>query len=403
MTGTKEPLSIAGREVAAHLRERIPALTRRVVARLVADLPVYAQLPREEVGGDIAGIVQHNLRLFAVVLDRRRPVDDAELAAQRDSAAQRAEEGVPLDAILAAYQIGVAMSWAEVSAGAGPDDLAHVQETVRHVLDFERRVLGAVSAAYLEVRRILDSEEHSGRHALLTALLSGYGLDELTGPRPAARYVAMTLALTRHPDEGCGGPGAAVATRRKVRRVRATLDRFAGEPTLTALDGSGGTALLPVAADPPWEALRELVAAAGRAAGTTVTAAASVVDPAGVPAAVAQGAEIVELVARTGRPPGLYRLADVLLDYQLSRPSEALTGLADLLAPLAAKPDLLRTLEEYLRHGLNRRATAAALHVQPNTVDYRLRRITALTGVSPTRPTDLPHLTAALVARRTAR
>ncbi|MFD0537227.1 hypothetical protein ACFQY7_29270 [Actinomadura luteofluorescens] len=59
--------------MAAHLRVRAPLLTRRVVARLLAELPVYAELPQEEVAGDIAGIVQHSLRQFADVLERRRP------------------------------------------------------------------------------------------------------------------------------------------------------------------------------------------------------------------------------------------------------------------------------------------------------------------------------------------
>jgi len=108
----------------------------------------------------------------------------------------------------------------------------------------------------------------------------------------------------------------------------------------------------------------------------------------------------VERVQRTVRPPGLYRLSDVLLDYQLSRPGEALTALARILRPLEAKPELLQTLETYLREDLDRRLTAAALHVHPNTVDYRIRRITQLIGLSPARAADLPRINAALVARR---
>jgi DNA-binding PucR family transcriptional regulator len=131
-----------------------------------------------------------------------------------------------------------------------------------------------------------------------------------------------------------------------------------------------------------------------------ITAAAAVAPPSGVAAAATQNAEIVDLVARTDRAPGLYRRADVLLDYQLSRPSEALTALARLLLPLEAKPELLQTLETYLRQDLDRRRTAASLHVHPNTVDYRIRRITQLIGLSPARAADLPRINAALVARR---
>uniref|UniRef100_UPI003F84E5CD helix-turn-helix domain-containing protein n=1 Tax=Actinosynnema sp. TaxID=1872144 RepID=UPI003F84E5CD len=59
-----------------------------------------------------------------------------------------------------------------------------------------------------------------------------------------------------------------------------------------------------------------------------------------------------------------------------------------------------RTLEVHLALDLDRRATAARLHLHPNTVDYRLRRIHRLTGLSPTRPQDCRSLAAALVARR---
>ncbi|MFC4884272.1 PucR family transcriptional regulator [Streptomyces beijiangensis] len=399
--GAGTHLRIGGRPVGPYLRARSPALARQVVERLLAELPVYAGLPREEVAGDIADIVQHNLRLFADVVEHRRPATDAELDQQRDSAAQRAEEGVPLDAILTAYQLGTAMCWEEISADAGPGDLADVQAAVAHIMVLQRQLTSAVSAAYLEARQILDSQEHGGRHALLAALLTGDGPGLLrAGPRPAALYAAFTFAFGAHPDETEPGPGSRIATRRKIRRVRAALDRYAGEPALTALDGEGGTVLLPVAATPPWDELCALVEGAAGSAAVPVTAAADVVEPAAVPDAVARTAEIVAVVRSTGRGPGLYRLTDVLLDYQLSRPSAARDGLAKLLGPLECKPELLHTLETFLGCGLDRRTAAAVLHIHPNTVDYRIRRIAGLTGLSPARPADLQHLNAALVARR---
>ncbi|GLY83228.1 PucR family transcriptional regulator [Actinoallomurus iriomotensis] len=395
------PLRIAGRPVAGYLRARVPSLTRRVVDRLRADLPVYAELPAEEVTGDIADIVQHNLRLFADVLERRAEADDHRFAVQRDSAAQRAEEGVPLDAILSAYLLGAEMGWNEISAGAEPSDLADLQETLAHLLAFQRRLVSEVSAAYLETSQVLDVQQHRDRHSLMAALLAGDPPPSYpAGARPSPLYVVMTLALGRHPDESRPGSRTRVAARRKIRRVQSTFDHFAGEPALTALDGSGGTALLPVGVPPAWEDLCALVARAARAADVPVTAAASVVEPGAVPAAVAQNTEIVELVTRTGRTPGLYRLSDVLLDYQLSRPGEALTALACLLRPLEPKPELLQTLETYLQQDLDRRRTATALHVHPNTVDYRIRRITQLIGLSPARAADLPRINAALIARR---
>lgn len=400
MTRDKPPLRIGGRAVAPQLRAAVPPLTRRVVARLLSELPVYAELPPEEVAGDIDRIVQDSLRAFADVIDRRRLPGPDGLAAQRESAAQRAEEGVPLDAILTAYQIGTTMCWEEIAARSAPADHDDLCELMLLLLGLQRELIATVSGAYLEARQILDSQEHGGRHALLSALVAGDRLDRFTEPRPAAWYIVLTLAFARHADEADRGRRGGVAARRKIHRVRAALDAFAGEPSLTALDATGGTALLPVVTPPPWDELCKLVDGAAESAGIEVTAAAAVSDPAGIPAAVDQTAQIVQIARAGARPPGLYRLADVLLDYQLSRPGDALPELAALLDPVDGKPDLLRTLQEYLHRDLDRRGTAAALHIHPNTLAYRIRRVTELTGLSPARPSDLQLIQAALVARR---
>lgn len=398
-TAGRAPLVIGGRPVAADLRALAPDLSRRVLARLLDELPVYANLPGEEVAGDIAEIVQHSVRMFADAIEARRVPDETELAAQRRSAQRRAEEGVPLDAILAAYQLGIAMVWSQVSAGAKPDDHADLREVLEMLLEIQRRILCSVTDSYLAARRTIDSEEHSGRHALMAALLSGAEPDGTV--RAAPRYAVLTLRLERHPDEDAAAPG--VAARRKIRRVREALDAFSQQPCLTAFRSDRGTVLMPMDDDGAaldHEALRALIDDAAEAAGAPLTAAVAIADAADVPAAVAHTAEIVDLVRATGRRPGLYRLADVLLDYQLSRPSAALPALAARLEPVAEKPELLSTLQTYLDLDRDRRAAANALHVHPNTVDYRLRRISELTGLSAHRTEDVGELHASLVARQ---
>jgi DNA-binding PucR family transcriptional regulator len=87
----------------------------------------------------------------------------------------------------------------------------------------------------------------------------------------------------------------------------------------------------------------------------------------------------------------------VLVEYQLTRPSAARARLAGLLDPIDA--DLLSTLRAYVDNGLSRQRAARLLHVHPNTVDYRLRKIAVQTGLDATRPADLPRIAAALAAR----
>jgi sugar diacid utilization regulator len=57
--------------------------------------------------------------------------------------------------------------------------------------------------------------------------------------------------------------------------------------------------------------------------------------------------------------------------------------------PLAeAGTTVLETLETYLSQGSSIEATARALFVHPNTVRYRLKRVSEATGLSPTSPRD---------------
>ncbi|MFC4603267.1 PucR family transcriptional regulator [Rhodococcus kronopolitis] len=399
-----QPLRIAGRPVANWLNSVAADLTARVLAGLVDELPIYRALPREEVNGEIAAIIQYNMELFATLVRERRDAFDSELVEQRNSAARRAEEGVPLDAILHAYHAGIGAASKELFEGAGPEDMDDVQVVMGMVLDYLRRLTIAVSAAYLEERQIMDSQENSGRRSLMSALVSGEPVDAVvrrTGLRVAPHYLALSLAIDETSDERGYGVSGTVAGRRKLRRLQAELDRITGEPALTVVDSSGGTALIPCPSSPPdWEELRQMIDQARVVVGADLRVAGAVATPDNVPAAVHETSEIIALVARSGRGPGLYRLADVLLEYQLSRPSPAHVELARLLEPLAAKPELMQTLEAYVASGLNRRATAATLHVHANTVDYRMRRVFELTGLNPSDPADLPQVGAALVAKR---
>jgi hypothetical protein len=115
------------------------------------------------------------------------------------------------------------------------------------------------------------------------------------------------------------------------------------------------------------------------------------------------GDRAVDVATIAGRGPGVYRLDDVLLEYQLTRPGPARDRLASAVAPLATRPELRETLEAYLEHGLDRQRTARSLHLHPNTVDYRIRKIGVLTGLDATRAGDVVRVRAALAAWRATR
>ena len=92
-------------------------------------------------------------------------------------------------------------------------------------------------------------------------------------------------------------------------------------------------------------------------------------------------------------------------------PERALAGdpvahrrlVATAVEPLAAAGgELLTTLEAFLESGSALEACARALFVHPNTVRYRLRRVTELTGLRPADPRDALVLRFGVLAARLA-
>ncbi|MGW1141449.1 PucR family transcriptional regulator, partial [Streptomyces zhihengii] len=177
------------------------------------------------------------------------------------------------------------------------------------------------------------------------------------------------------------------------RLVQSSLDAFTRSPVL--MDHVARIALVPGRADVPG-----LVARLEKDVGQPVRAAAArSLGPSAVPSAAEEAGRVLDLVLRLGRPPGCYRLDDVLLEHQLARPGDGLVRLAAKLDPLEEHPYLLETLRVFVTRGLNRRRTAAELCVHRNTLDYRLQRVTALTGLDLAVPEQARLLQAALVAR----
>jgi hypothetical protein len=406
-----EPPAVSAAADALYRRveRRIPKLARGMVDHFVAAVPIYAQLPREQLEGEVTQITADNLRLFFRTLREDRPPSEEELAAFRTSAARRAEERVPLAAVLQAYHAGATLAWQALVDSATEADAPVLLPAVGAVLRYIRAVTVAVAAAYLEEQQAISGEERDARRALALALLSGEPAETAAarvGVRLPESYVVLALQVGPHPDERDGGVGGAIAARRKLRRLQERLVTATDEQPLALLDPLGGTVLLPAAAaevDALGRRLPELVAGLATAAGAPVWAGASSALHAGAVAVAAEQArEILRIVTRLSRPPGVYGLRDVLLEYQLSRSSDAVPLLCGLLDPLDRNPDLLRTLAAYFANDLDRRRTAAFLHVHPNTLDYRLRRVVELTGLDPATASGLQLLAASLAARDTA-
>lgn len=404
-------LVIGGRPLHERFAERLPELVERVLAEVTARVPAYGLLPAEELAGDIHQVIEHALRSFIGILRTRNLPGRAALGFLRESAARRAEEGIPVDVVLTAYHIGVQVLWDSIRPDARPAEIQDVLAVNDLALRYLELVAPAVGAGYLDAHQTAFDDDRTARHTLLSALLNGTPAEAAAGQagiRLPPCYLVLALAVGPHPDETGAGVDPVIAGRRKLRRLRAELDRQIRGPVLSALTPEGGTALLPSPATPAelsgrdWTWLHRVVAELSQAAGAEITAGVVAAEPAGVAEAAEVAREIQEVAVRFGKPAGVYRLADVLLEYQLSRPSPALDQLAAVLEPLSGNEELVQTLEVFLRAG-GRRTAATELHVHPNTVDYRLRRIHELIGLDATSTRDIGLLRAALAARSATR
>lgn len=115
-------------------------------------------------------------------------------------------------------------------------------------------------------------------------------------------------------------------------------------------------------------------------------------------------------LAADGNSPTVIDLHEIAIDHlllQLDDPQRLRAFARTVLGPAIdydheRSTELLRTVRVLVDHDLDRRAAAQVLHLHPNTVQQRIRRLEDLTGLRVSRPRDLLRLTAALSVARIA-
>src|SRR3954469_15391547 len=113
---------VAAASLYTRVSGRIPVLARRMIQTFCDEVPFYRQLPVEQLEGEILDICADNLRVFSATLHHQRPPPAEELAEPRSSAARRAQERVPLDAVLTAYHVGGRIGWTALVDDAPPGE-----------------------------------------------------------------------------------------------------------------------------------------------------------------------------------------------------------------------------------------------------------------------------------------
>ena len=384
---------------------RTSEAVERMLAAFVAEIPFYAALPQEQMRSDVARVARDNLDAFFRCCREERLPTSSELIPARVGAVRRAEEGVPLEDLIAAYTIGNRITWQLLAEQVPRDRAEEVVSFTPYVHRYLQSMLRDVTRAYVDERRSIEYDEGSASRALVQQLLSGEPAEPLAqrlGVALSEAYLVVAVHFQDNTDQCAEGVNSEVAARRKARRAQSAVERLPGSAaSMALLSGSGGVVLLPgIGPRLPGRAetlrtVQHLATAAGAAATAVTVPVSRRLD---LGAAAAQAEELLQLVRTLKWPPALYTLDDLVLEYQASRPGPARRRLAELLVPLATTPDLLPTVRCWLRNERARRETAEELHVHPNTLDKRLERIAQLTGVDVGTTRGVALLQAALVA-----
>lgn len=394
-TGADGPVSASPRPTRSQAVQVVQHFTRTVAS--------CRTLPDDALGGDVTAVTAGCLTLAATILNGRDSSVESEIAQLDSAAVHWAREGIPVDAILHALHEGTKIAQHMVTAG----DTADPVELGVRTVDLLDLMTTTVTMAYLREYRAVAGQHHNAVQTLTSALLAGQattGMARECGVTLERSYHLLAVSIAPHPAPSAPGIDARIVARRALRRVQSVLADQYGAQALSLLSTTGGTILIPPTASCP-ERLPEVVELLAAAAGTALTAV-HVDSPAGdIPELSKTLHDMLDIAVRLHRALAaerrtrLYRFEELAVEYQLTRPGAVRETLARKLDPLTERPDLYETLCVYLLNDQSRQRTARRLHIHPNTIDHRLKRIAQCTGLDTTRAEGLWGLRAALIAR----
>lgn len=363
------------------------AVVREIVAGFRAEIPGYRRLPTTVLDQQIVDITRRNLDLCFDSISTDDALSRTDLEPFMASARDRATEGMPLEDLLHAYRLGGRIGWRSMVEAARPDEGQALLVAAELVMRYIDEASAAVAQAYLEERQQVVSEEERSARDLFEAVTRdvqlGSRLQELAKRRGFDLVEHYHPFVMRVPGSG-GRPHADLA--RRLRR----------EGVLALTEGDRVAGLLAPGGQQRLSSLAGLTVIGDVVARTEA----------------AQAIEEIRLIAELAEAAGISGIVepqDFLLELLLlAAPRHAQAIVKRALTPLQALDgsrgaELLVTLELFIAQNLDRRAAAKALHVHPNTLDYRLRRVRELTGLDPHQPDDLALLVLALKQRTLSR
>ncbi|AVM01954.1 transcriptional regulator [Gordonia iterans] len=383
----------------ARLATDWPALAERLLNGGLGSV-VPASLPDDHYDDVLPVIAACGNAVFAALAADRTPSYEQIRAFAEPVAYQHVEDRLPLTVLISAIHASSQVLLAQAADYARPDEMDQLVELGQRMLGVMTMIDVACIDVYAQEAGSAFDAAREVRRELCDALVGGRpaaGLAARANTTIAERYLVVTVLLDVDADET--PPNLLIQRRR--RTLQAGLDGLTTDIVPARFDGVEGVALIAAGsaeADPEDSRWGDLARSLADRLGVDVyVGLMEDVRPGDIPTAAIDAAELGRLARVLKRGSGAYRIDDLLLEFQVTRPSPARDRLAERVVPLFESEHLLDALHAHLQHGPDRKAAAAQVHVHPNTYTYRLRRIGELTGLNPTVPRESRMLAAALM------
>jgi DNA-binding PucR family transcriptional regulator len=272
---------------------------------------------------------------------------------------------------------------------AAPGSEAELREAV---LVYAREIAFSAAQVYARTAEARGAWDARLEALVVDSLVRGEGQESLNSWASALNWSSSPVSVLVGTVEGDDAEPVIDELRIVARRAR--LDLLAGVQGGRLIVVLGG-------ADDPMTAAEKLAGLFGQGPLVVGPAVRDLRSAHASARAALAGLRVAPAWPDAPRPVG----SDELL------PERALDGDADAAAALVAHAyqpllaggsALLDTLTAYLEQGSSLEATARMLFVHPNTVRYRLRRVTELTGYTPSEGRDGFTLWAAVILGRLA-
>ncbi|MGC4962700.1 PucR family transcriptional regulator [Gordonia sp. DT101] len=375
--------------LAADLLEDLPALTGTLVERLQRAEETYLESQLLTLEQLSAACTENLSSILTVLAGRGRVRIDVARATGR----LKAEQAIPLPALLRAYRLGGQLIWEQMldgSRGVSPVELLDVPGRLWAAID---TYSDAAVEGYREAEILLTHADAEARALLVRTVFDDHS-DNPTAIIDAMRALGL-------PERASYVVVCAEGSESRPATATATAGRLQSKGITSVWDArpDGYLGLICGRYDADIEsALTELGAVFDQRVGVS--------GPFSMPIEIARAVDEARL-ARRSVPPGgagLSRYGSLTLALLLVRsPDTAREVAVRTLGPLLNLPDdereeMLATLEAWFECDGSTAATAGRLHFHRNTVLYRLRKIRDLTGKSVDKPVDATELYLALRA-----